>query len=317
MTGCGTVKIGIAVTLLAATAWAAGGTAEEQLSALKAVAAAKIDFAQAVRKVLADQPAGAKAVEVKLTMKGEQAVYKIEVVVDQEFIEVNVDAITGDVQETKKKPALAALWTFDRDKTGSLPEGWRIAETNPSTKLATWKVEADPLGPDKGHVLALTETANVRRTYNLAIADKPAFKDLDIEVKLQAISGKEDQGGGPIWRCKDENNYYVCRLNPLESNYRLYYAKDGKRKQLKSADVENKAGQWYTVRVRMVGARIECYLDGKKLLEAEDSTFTEAGKVGLWTKADAASMFDDMAVMAVSVERPATKTAPATGSEHQ
>jgi len=82
MTGCGTVKIGIAVALLAATAWAAGGRAEEQLSALKAVAAAKINFTQAVRKALADQPTGAKAVAVKLTIKGEQAVYKIEVVVD-------------------------------------------------------------------------------------------------------------------------------------------------------------------------------------------------------------------------------------------
>jgi hypothetical protein len=248
---------------------------------------------------------------VKLAMKGEQAVYKIELLVDHEFVEVTVDAMTGKVLETKKEPALAVLWTFDRDEVGDKPRGWSFSQTSPSGVSPVWKVQAEAAGQEKGHVLALAEATGKGRTFNLAIANRPLFKDLDLSVRLRAVAGKEDQGGGPIWRCKDENNYYVCRLNPLESNFRVYYVKDGKRKQLNSVDVENKAGQWYTVRVRMVGPKIECCLDGKKLLEADDGTFTEAGKVGLWTKADAATMFDDLAVIAVrETEKRVSETHP-------
>lgn len=219
----------------------------------------------------------------------------------------------------------AATWNFDHVTVGESPRDWTLRQTKPTTALATWKVIADPTAPSKPNVLALTETANFDGTFNLAIADKTAFKDLDLTVKVKAVSGKEDQGGGPIWRCKDENNYYICRFNPLESNFRVYYVKDGVRKQLESTKIETEAGKWYTVRVTMNGPRIACYLDEKKLLEAEDGTFPNAGMIGLWTKADAVTSFDDLNVSAITEEaspqtsqpagQPTTQPAAASGGE--
>jgi len=105
--------------------------------------------------------------------------------------------------------------------------------------------------------------------------------------------GEHDRGGGVIWRAKDENNYYVCRMNPLETNFRAYKVVDGKRKQLGSAEVKTESGKWYDLRVVMVGDHIQCYLAGERLLEVRDDQFKDAGVVGLWTKADASSSFDD------------------------
>ena len=145
-------------------------------------------------------------------------------------------------------------------------------------------------------VMALTETSNYDGTFNLAIAQNVRFKDLDLTVRVKAVKGEEDQGGGPIWRCRDENNYYICRFNPLEGNYRVYKVVEGRRKQLDSVRIETQADRWYTVRVTMAGDRITCFLDGKKLLEAQDDTLTEPGMVGLWTKADAVASFDGLTV---------------------
>ncbi len=204
----------------------------------------------------------------------------------------------------------AADWNFDHATTGEAPKDWSIRQTKPTTAMATWKVIADPTAPSKPNVLALAETANYDGTFNLAIADKIAFKDLDLTVKVKAVSGKEDQGGGPIWRCKDENNYYICRFNPLESNFRVYYVKDGLRKQLESTKIETEAGRWYALRVTMIGPRIACYLDDKKLLEADDDTFPDAGMVGLWTKADAVTSFDNLSVSELSSIGPLPPRSP-------
>lgn len=184
-------------------------------------------------------------------------------------------------------------WDFDRDPPGKTPAGWIIKQNNPTKELAKWIVALDPAAPSKPNVLAV-KTDNANATFNLAIAGKTAYRDLDLSVTLRADSGKLDQGGGPIWRCKDENNYYTCRINPLENNYRLYKVVDGKRKMLKSIEAVTPTGKWFTLRVTMKAGAITCYLDGKKMLEAVDDTFKEAGMIGLWTKADASSSFDDL-----------------------
>ncbi|MCH8054384.1 MAG: hypothetical protein IH895_10005, partial [Planctomycetes bacterium] len=134
--------------------------------------------------------------------------------------------------------------------------------------------------------------------FNIAVQENATYADLDLSVKVKGVSGEEDQGGGPLWRCTDESNYYICRFNPLEDNFRLYKVIDGKRKQLATVKIETEAGKWYTVRVTMIDFEIACYLDGKKLLEAEDASLTEAGVIGLWTKADAVTSFDDLMVKA-------------------
>lgn len=198
--------------------------------------------------------------------------------------------------EPQKLQDVAAAWDFDSDQVGTPPGTWHIGQTNPTKALATWQVVKDSTAPSQPHVLALTRTRNHNGTYNLAIAENTSLEDIDLTVKVKAVSGGEDQGGGPIWRCKDENNYYVCRFNPLEGNFRLYKVVGARRKQLDSAKVKTQADRWYTIRVTMVGDRITCYLDGKELLHAREDTIRGAGNVGLWTKADAVTSFDDLTV---------------------
>jgi hypothetical protein len=189
-----------------------------------------------------------------------------------------------------------AAWDFQSDQPGLPPGQWLIAQTNPTVAPATWRVMTDSSAPKGANVLALTESKNHDGTFNLAIAQRTSFGNLDLIVRAKAVSGTEDQGGGPIWRCRDENNYYICRFNPLENNFRVYVVKDGRRRQLATAPVQLAANRWYQVGVLMIGNTITCWLDGQELLHATDDTFTKPGMVGLWTKADAVTSFDDLAV---------------------
>jgi len=179
------------------------------------------------------------------------------------------------------------IWNFDSDKTGNIPEGF-------TNEVGEWKVVADPTAPSKPNVLAQL-AKNSGSTFNITLVSGTNYKDVDISVKMKAIDGKEDQGGGLIWRAKDAKNYYVARYNPLEDNYRVYKIEKGRRIQLQSADIKHSEG-WYTLRVTMEGNHIQCYYDGKRYLDVKDLTFREQGKIGLWTKADAQSHFDDLTV---------------------
>ena len=187
-------------------------------------------------------------------------------------------------------------WPLAGAGDGPTVADWRIAETNPSRGLARWEIVNDTTAPEGANVLALTASENFGQTFNLAIAEGTRFGDFDLVVDVKAVSGSEDQGGGPIWRCRDANNYYICRFNPLESNYRVYRVKDGRRKQLASTRIETQPDRWYRVRVTMVGNRIRCYLDGQLHLEVCDDTFPDPGQVGVWTKADAVTSFASFAV---------------------
>jgi hypothetical protein len=110
---------------------------------------------------------------------------------------------------------------------------------------------------------------------------------------VKAMTGDEDQGGGPIWRAKDADNYYIARWNPLEDNFRIYFVKGGRRIQLASADIKADPKKWHEIEIKHVGNHIIAKFDKKKILKLDDDTFGEAGKVGLWTKADAATAFDN------------------------
>ena len=132
--------------------------------------------------------------------------------------------------------------------------------------------------------------------FNLCVAEKSNYLDVDLRVDFKAVAGKIDQGGGLVWRYKDAKNYYLSRMNPLEDNFRLYKVVDGKRTQLATVDVKAAAGKWHSLRVVQDGDRIRCYFNGKLELDAEDKTFNEPGKVGLWTKADAQTHFAGLKV---------------------
>ena len=142
------------------------------------------------------------------------------------------------------------------------------------------------------HVL-YQKARNDDDTFNVALAAGTSYKDIDLSVRLRAIAGELDRGGGLVWRAKDKKNYYIARYNPLEDNFRVYKVVEGKRSQFASARTPGDE-KWHTLRVTMAGPKITCYLDGQKHLEAEDATFPEAGLIGLWSKADARSYFDDL-----------------------
>lgn len=175
-------------------------------------------------------------------------------------------------------------WNFDAEKPGTIAKGI-------TGEVGSWQVAKD------GDNLVLAQTAkSERRAYNLALVDGTSYKDLDLSVRVKANSGEIDQGGGLVWRAKDKENYYIARFNPLEENFRVYKVEAGKRTQLDHADAPRDAN-WHTLRITMKGREITGYLDGKKLLVAEDSTFPAAGRIGLWSKADACSYFDDLTVV--------------------
>jgi hypothetical protein len=172
-------------------------------------------------------------------------------------------------------------WTFDDDKIGVMAAGF-------TSEVGTWAVVA------VGQGRALAQTAkNSKPTFNLALVDGMAAKDVDISVQVTARAGQIDQGGGIVWRAKDAKNYYLARYNPLEDNFRLYKVIDGTRTQLATADVTHSSGP-HTLRVAMTGDRVLCYYDGKKYLDHQDDALPSSGQIGLWTKSDAQTQFDDL-----------------------
>ena len=115
-----------------------------------------------------------------------------------------------------------------------------------------------------------------------------------VEVKFKSISGREDQAGGVVWRWKDSNNYYVARANAMEDNVSLYYTQNGSRRTLKYVDAPVARNVWHTLKVEFAGKRIRVLLDGKSYIDMEDNHIAGSGAVGVWTKADSVTLFDDL-----------------------
>jgi hypothetical protein len=175
-------------------------------------------------------------------------------------------------------------WTFDDETTGQIARGF-------TNEVGQWSVVAS----DRGKALAQS-ARNPNAVFNITLISDTSARDVDLSVRMKAVAGETDQGGGLVWRAKDARNYYLARYNPLEDNFRLYRVVEGKRTMILNADITHSDG-WHTLRVTMSGDQITCSYDGKKYLEARDSTFTGAGKIGLWSKADAQSQFDDLTLI--------------------
>lgn len=195
-------------------------------------------------------------------------------------------------------------WDFDQLEPGSLPEGWKVEATGQEKATAKWQVaraENAPLGPG---VLELTATNHAESgVFNLCWTDTVQFHEGEIAVFLRARSGKIDQGGGPIWRVQDRNNYYIARYNPLEHNVSAYYTKDGKRTMLAYSGRIDLSDGWHLLKISHRGDRIRVYLDGEMRLMANAGNYIpDKGGVGLWTKADAATTFDNFTVVPRSGE---------------
>jgi hypothetical protein len=191
--------------------------------------------------------------------------------------------------------AVAALATaaqaetvgFDRDPAGALPAGWVCGSTGGGAPR--WAVEADTSAPSPPNVLKQSG----KGAFPWCVKQGTALADGIVEVKFKPLSGREDQAGGLVWRWKDGDNYYVARANALENNVSLYYTERGSRRTIKYVDAPVPGNAWHTLRVEFKGTRIRVLLDGKAHIELDDSHIAGPGAVGVWTKADSVTAFDD------------------------
>jgi hypothetical protein len=190
---------------------------------------------------------------------------------------------------------------FNQDAIDQPPKGFEFGHTAGVGRPGKWIVQAE--GSNK--FLVQTDADSTRSRFPVAVLSDVSAADIDLSVRFKPVSGRVDQAAGLVWRYQDENNYYIVRANALEDNVVLYKVQNGKRTDLplkgagrtygKKSEVP--AGRWSTLRVVVNGPSFEVFLNGTKLYEVEDTTFRQAGKVGVWTKADSVTQFDDLTVV--------------------
>jgi hypothetical protein len=186
--------------------------------------------------------------------------------------------------------------SFGADAIGAAPKGWTATKTGKGDPK--WTIEGDKTAPSNSKVLKQSG----RATFPLLLKDDIDIKDGFIQIKFKAVAGAEDRAGGVVWRARDANNYYVARANALEDNVVLYKTVEGVRSALDivgrkggyGVAISVPANEWLTLRVEFKGSRFCVLYNGQRLFEVEDSTFPDAGKVGLWTKADSVTLFDEV-----------------------
>jgi hypothetical protein len=190
----------------------------------------------------------------------------------------------------------ARTWSFDEAPAGAPAPGFRIAETASTGTPATWSVVARDDAPSPPQAFGITRNVNTGQTYNVALVEGTSAADLDVAVMVRAVEGKEDQGGGVAFRATDADNYYIARWNPLENNAAFYVVQKGVRKALGKVPVEANPAEWHELRLVVQGPRFQLFLDDEPVQQIEDATITGPGMIGLWTKADAATLFDDLSL---------------------
>jgi hypothetical protein len=194
------------------------------------------------------------------------------------------------VEDSYSQTGNDTIFDFDNETEGQLPSGF-VADATNKAKSIKWNIVND-----NGNKVVEQQAVNSGSCYNLLVLEKIACENFTASVKIKAISGEEDQGGGLVWRYIDKNNYYIARYNPLEYNLRFYRVVNGSRKELESTDSDIKQGEWFTLNIVMKGNKITCSMNGKTMIESTDDTFISAGLIGFWTKADAVTYFDDLKI---------------------
>jgi hypothetical protein len=189
------------------------------------------------------------------------------------------------------------VWNFDKEVAGKAPPGFTFSRTG-NGKLGRWVVYPENGAPSGANVLAQLDSDGTDYRFPIAVANEPLLRNLRLSVRCKPVSGKVDQACGLVFRYRDENNYYVTRANALEDNVRLYSVVNGKRYQFASWSGHVSSGTWHELRADANDDRFEVYWDGNKVIDASDKTFADEGKIGLWTKADSVTYFDDLVVEA-------------------
>ena len=183
---------------------------------------------------------------------------------------------------------------FEADPVGQPPAGFEFARTGGGAE-GKWVVRVEK-GADRNHVLVQESADPTDYRFPVAVLKEGAYKDVTLSVRARPLSGQVDQGFGLVWRYKDANNYYVTRCNADEDNCTIYHTVAGRRRAFLNHDVKVPTNKWHILKMEAVGAHFTVWYDGNKVLDATDETFKDAGKVGLWTKADSVVEFDDFVV---------------------
>lgn len=208
-----------------------------------------------------------------------------------------VSAASAETPAPPQTSGTSITYDFDKDAAGGMPAKFHGARTGQGSD-GKWVVMTDPNAPSKPNVVAQTSADKTDYRFPLLISDEGSSKDLELSVKFKAVAGEVDRAAGLVFRLQDANNYYIVRANALEDNYRLYHVIKGSRRQFAGANFKVTSGEWHELKVECVANKIICYYDGQKKIEATDDTFKDPGKIGLWTKADSVTYFDDLIVRA-------------------
>jgi hypothetical protein len=183
---------------------------------------------------------------------------------------------------------------FEAEAVGQPPAAFEFARTGGGAE-GKWVVRVEK-GGDKNHVLVQEAADTTDYRFPVALLKDGAYKDVTLTVRARPLSGHVDQGFGIVWRYRDANNYYVTRCNALEDNCRVYHVVGGSRRQFGNQDLMVAKNAWHTMKVEATGNRFVIFFDGNRTFDGTDETFKDAGKVGLWTKADSVIEFDDFTV---------------------
>jgi hypothetical protein len=184
--------------------------------------------------------------------------------------------------------------TLDSTDIGKLPPDFSTALTGGGGPVS-WVVREDPTAPSGQRVLVQESSDDTSYRFPMCIFEKTVARDVTVEVDYKAISGKVDQAGGIVLRYTPEN-YYIARANVLEDNIDLFKTVRGKRSKVQEVAVKVAPGMWHTLRFEAKGTQLKVVFDGKVVIETTDRTFTNPGKVGLWTKADSVSAFANLKI---------------------
>ena len=198
------------------------------------------------------------------------------------------------IAQSGSEKSSSKTWNFDADKPGEPPKGFEFGRTGQGAE-GKWVVRTAQDSPNN-HVLVQESADPTDYRFPLAVLKEGSYKDVTLSVRARPVSGEVDQGFGMVWRYKDANNYYITRCNADEDNCTIYHTVAGSRRSFQNKPIKVAKNTWHTLKVDAAGNHFVVWFDGNKVLDATDDTFKDAGKVGLWTKADSVIQFDDFTV---------------------
>ncbi len=185
------------------------------------------------------------------------------------------------------------VWNFEQDSPGKAPAGFHIGTLFDGRPAGDWQVISSDKATSSPHVLAQLHGKGAEHAYKLVLVQGTEAEDIDLSVTFLPIAGKADMGGGLIWRAADDRNYYLVRANPLEQNICVYRGVNGVRHMIQNFDHVIDIRHWHRLRVQMRGCDVRVWFDEQAVFTLCDHTFAK-GRVGLWTKSDAVTYFDDV-----------------------